>query len=450
MDPTEVDLPPLPGSWRSGCLARRRRSYSRHHQLLPSPPRRMARSSPRCALAAGRTRGREHDPRSRRPRLPALARGGQPLLAHRDDGAAPGRPLGRRAARRPRRSSWRARPPSRIGSRPPQARSRCCVRLPGSAARSAERVWRLVDWALPLAEAYMLRRYLLSGDTSTEIAGVMGVTGAAVRYRLHRAIWRLRVVQDLAWDIPLETLREPPRGPLAAAVHLRRRRDVGRASRRAWREEPARLAGECAAADRDRRRPPQRPAKTRKDVAGIRDTLLELQRRKLWFLATPQATKGKSFRMPVGMGEGGVRSGSGMGRGSLCQAEAKRRAGRPENSCWSKLAACAIRYSTSPIRTIAASCAIARCPWNCRTTTRAATATPSCDVRIGQVVVAAACAMAGVSIESLRQARRHRPRLPEGDYARRAHARAVCHPAGRHAPREAHRGAGRRRRHGGS
>ena len=163
-----------------------------------------------------------------------------------------------------------------------------------------ERVWRLVDWALPLAEAYMLRRYLLSGDTSTEIAGVMGVTGAAVRYRLHRAIWRLRVVQDLAWDIPLETLRESLRGLLprrfisvvVAMWAARFSQSMAAKSLRDWQGSVRRRI--AIVVDRLKE-----PAKTRKDVARIRDTLLELQRRKLWFLATPQATKGKSLRMPV-------------------------------------------------------------------------------------------------------------------------------------------------------
>ena len=83
-------------------------------------------------------------------------------------------------------------------------------------AETPQRVWRMLDW-LPLEEAYAMRRYLLNGSTQQEIAEAFAVTKPAVHQRLYRALWRLRTLMDLAWDMSPEALAAAVVGHLSAA-----------------------------------------------------------------------------------------------------------------------------------------------------------------------------------------------------------------------------------------
>jgi len=165
------------------------------------------------------------------------------------------------------------------------------------AADDPSRVTKLLDWALPIEEAYLVRRYLMRGETSASIAADVGLTGAGVRYRLRRAMWRLRSVQELAWDLSAREIRAALSDAQITERDLEllvtfwdarfsQSRTAERLKRRqsAIREALARIARSLKGAEG-------------KDAKRICRTLFEVQRRKLWTIATPLPLK-HALRLP--------------------------------------------------------------------------------------------------------------------------------------------------------
>jgi len=168
------------------------------------------------------------------------------------------------------------------------------------------RIHRLIAWALPIAEAYLVRRYLLAGDRQADIARDVGVTRAGVAYRLRRALWRLRAVQDVAWDLSERELRAAVGDVLPEAdaellvVFWAHRFSQSRTAEKLerWPQHVQsaipRIADALAPA-----------ASRRRDTRRVRQTLLEVQRRKLWTVSPPLAchvSKGvkRELRLPGG------------------------------------------------------------------------------------------------------------------------------------------------------
>lgn len=168
-----------------------------------------------------------------------------------------------------------------------------------------ERVQRLITWALPVEEAYILKRYLLHRDCRAEIARDVGITEQGVGYRLHRALWRLRVTHDLAWDMPAELL-EKALSPLLSAADMEFvltfwacRFSQSRTSEKLGRPQ-------CTVSRTVRRITAHiGRQKARKDLREIHDTLTQVCARKLWDITPPQPWKGERWsdrrlRMPDG------------------------------------------------------------------------------------------------------------------------------------------------------
>lgn len=161
---------------------------------------------------------------------------------------------------------------------------------------SPERVGKLIDWALPLEEAYIVRRYLLSGDAQQAIANDVGITRQGVGYRMRRALWRMKSVQEVAWDLKEWDLRHvlgrvlPKEDVDLLVLFWTCRFSQSRTAERlgTWqirvREAVVRIT-EALKPYEDR------------EVKRIHRTLVEVQRRKLWTVAPYKALK-HAMRMP--------------------------------------------------------------------------------------------------------------------------------------------------------
>jgi len=153
-----------------------------------------------------------------------------------------------------------------------------------------ERIGKLIDWTLPIEEAYLIRRYLFAGDGMEAIAADVGVTLQGVSYRIRRSIGRLRVVQDLAWDIGERELRAAVGQLLAAkdtdilAAFWRERFSQSRtADALGLRQSTVRDAIVRVTAQLGGIVPLQRA----KELRRLHATLVEVSRRHLWRALVP-------------------------------------------------------------------------------------------------------------------------------------------------------------------
>lgn len=163
-----------------------------------------------------------------------------------------------------------------------------------------DRISRLIDWTLPIEEAYLIRRYLFAGHGMQRIADDVGVTPQGVGYRIRRSIGRLRIVQDLAWDIGERELRAAVGRLLAAkdtdilAAFWRERFSQSRtADALGLRQSTVRDAIVRVTAQLGGIVPLQRA----KELKRLHATLVEVSRRQLWrALVPPAAWKAEKWK----------------------------------------------------------------------------------------------------------------------------------------------------------